>query len=209
MKKARSGHSELSPCAHHEAPADAGIGRLPSCDFRAADFCLSGAKHISYCICTEISMESILRRAQDKVRKILRELCKWKGAPIIEAEVCRDHIHTLAEKPPAKPAVFYFQYGCQTECRENTPRHSPKSTVCCGTKSLPSELRHPSVVGTNCGAKRKTVAKISRFKQAYPPFGRRRFCSVHYFKTLANLSKRFAFFTLQSKLPVRRFSAHN
>ena len=71
------------------------------------------------------------------------------------------------------------------------------------------KLRHPSVAGTNCGAKRKTAAKISRFKQADLPFGRHRFCTVHYFKTLANLSKRFAFFTLQSKLPVRRFSAHN
>ena len=98
MKKARSGHSELSPCAHHEAPADAGIGRLSSCDFRAADFCLSATKHISHCICTEISMESILRRAQDKVRKILRELCKWKGAPIIEAEVCRDPIYICSQK---------------------------------------------------------------------------------------------------------------
>ncbi len=32
--------------------------------------------------------------------EILRELCKWKGVEIIEAEVCPDHIHMLLEIPP-------------------------------------------------------------------------------------------------------------
>ena len=32
--------------------------------------------------------------------EILRELCKWKGVNIIEAEVCPDHIHMLLEIPP-------------------------------------------------------------------------------------------------------------
>ena len=31
---------------------------------------------------------------------ILRELCRWKGIGIIEAEVCPDHIHRLPEIPP-------------------------------------------------------------------------------------------------------------
>lgn len=31
---------------------------------------------------------------------ILRELCRWKGIGIIEAEVCPDHIHMLLEIPP-------------------------------------------------------------------------------------------------------------
>ena len=31
---------------------------------------------------------------------ILRELCRWKGIGIIEAEVCPDHIHMLPEIPP-------------------------------------------------------------------------------------------------------------
>jgi len=31
---------------------------------------------------------------------ILRELCKWKGVNIIEAEVCPNHIHMLVEIPP-------------------------------------------------------------------------------------------------------------
>ena len=30
----------------------------------------------------------------------MRELCKWKGVEIIEAEVCPDHIHMLLEIPP-------------------------------------------------------------------------------------------------------------
>lgn len=31
---------------------------------------------------------------------ILRELCKWKGVNILEAEVCPDHVHMLLEIPP-------------------------------------------------------------------------------------------------------------
>lgn len=42
-----------------------------------------------------------------EIGKILRELCKWKGVNIIEAEVCPDHVHILVEIPP-KMAVSWF-----------------------------------------------------------------------------------------------------
>lgn len=32
-----------------------------------------------------------------EIGAILRELCKWKGVSIIEAEVCPDHVHMLLE----------------------------------------------------------------------------------------------------------------
>ena len=35
-----------------------------------------------------------------EIGAILRELCKWKGVNIIEAEVCPNHIHMLLEIPP-------------------------------------------------------------------------------------------------------------
>jgi putative transposase len=35
-----------------------------------------------------------------EIVKILRELCDWKGITIIQAEVCPNHIHMLAEIPP-------------------------------------------------------------------------------------------------------------
>ena len=35
-----------------------------------------------------------------EVGKILRMLCDWKKIKIIEAEVCRDHVHMLVEIPP-------------------------------------------------------------------------------------------------------------
>ena len=41
------------------------------------------------------------------VGAILRELCKWKGVNIIEAEVCIDHVHMLVEIPP-KMSVSSF-----------------------------------------------------------------------------------------------------
>ena len=30
-----------------------------------------------------------------EIGAILRELCKWKGVNVIEAEVCPDHVHML------------------------------------------------------------------------------------------------------------------
>ena len=35
-----------------------------------------------------------------EIGAILRELCKWKGIKIMEAEVCIDHIHMLIRIPP-------------------------------------------------------------------------------------------------------------
>ena len=35
-----------------------------------------------------------------EIGKILRELCEWKGVNIVEAEVCKDHVHMLLEIPP-------------------------------------------------------------------------------------------------------------
>ena len=35
-----------------------------------------------------------------EIGKILRELCKWKGVEIIEANGCIDHIHMLLSIPP-------------------------------------------------------------------------------------------------------------
>lgn len=37
---------------------------------------------------------------REEIGSILRELCKWKGVAIREAEVCPDHIHMLIELPP-------------------------------------------------------------------------------------------------------------
>ena len=46
-----------------------------------------------------------------EIGKILRELCEWKGIKIVEAEVCPDHVHMLAEIPPkmsvAGPMGFF------------------------------------------------------------------------------------------------------
>ena len=35
-----------------------------------------------------------------EIGNILRELCRWKGISIIEAEVCPDHVHMLVEILP-------------------------------------------------------------------------------------------------------------
>ena len=35
-----------------------------------------------------------------EIGAIFRELCRWKGINILEAEVCVDHVHMLLEIPP-------------------------------------------------------------------------------------------------------------
>ena len=35
-----------------------------------------------------------------EIGKIIRELCRWKGMNLLEAEACPDHIHILVEIPP-------------------------------------------------------------------------------------------------------------
>ena len=35
-----------------------------------------------------------------EIGKIIRELCRWKGVNLLEAEACLDHIHILVEIPP-------------------------------------------------------------------------------------------------------------
>ena len=42
-----------------------------------------------------------------EIGTILRELCRWKGVNIINAEVCSNHIHMFVEIPP-KMSVSSF-----------------------------------------------------------------------------------------------------
>ena len=45
-----------------------------------------------------------------EIGAILRELCKWKGVNIIEAEICLDHIHMLVEIPPKMSVSGFVGY---------------------------------------------------------------------------------------------------
>ena len=45
-----------------------------------------------------------------EIGAILRELCKWKGVNIVEAEICKDHIHMLLEMPPKMSVSSFVGY---------------------------------------------------------------------------------------------------
>lgn len=45
-----------------------------------------------------------------EIGTILRELCKWKGVNIVEAEICKDHIHMLLEIPPKMSVSSFVGY---------------------------------------------------------------------------------------------------
>ena len=44
------------------------------------------------------------------VGKILRELCENKGVEILEAELCKDHIHMLVSIPPSQSVSQFVGY---------------------------------------------------------------------------------------------------
>ena len=45
-----------------------------------------------------------------EIGAILRELCKWKGVNIIEAEIRPDHVHMLVEIPPKMSVASFVGY---------------------------------------------------------------------------------------------------
>ena len=45
-----------------------------------------------------------------EIGAILRQLCKWKGVNILEAEVCPDHLHMLVEIPPNYSVSQFMGY---------------------------------------------------------------------------------------------------
>ena len=45
-----------------------------------------------------------------EIGAILRELCKWKGVNIVEAEICKDHVHMLLEIPPKMSESSFVGY---------------------------------------------------------------------------------------------------
>ena len=45
-----------------------------------------------------------------EIGAILRRLCEWKNVNIIEAEVCKDHVHMLVEIPPKLSVAGFMGY---------------------------------------------------------------------------------------------------
>ena len=54
---------------------------------------------IPYSICAKYRRQAIYGKIKVDIGKILRELTERKGAEIIEAECCSDHIHMLMNIP--------------------------------------------------------------------------------------------------------------
>ena len=45
-----------------------------------------------------------------EIGQILRQLCNWYGANLLEAEACSDHIHILVEIPPKHSVSSFMGY---------------------------------------------------------------------------------------------------
>lgn len=45
-----------------------------------------------------------------EIGQILRQLCNWYGANLLEAEACPDHIHILVEIPPKHSVSSFMGY---------------------------------------------------------------------------------------------------
>ena len=53
---------------------------------------------------------AIYGEIKQDIGKILRQLCENKGVTIIEAELCKDHVHMLVEIPPSMSVSQFVGY---------------------------------------------------------------------------------------------------
>ena len=54
--------------------------------------------------------KEIYGQLKKDIGEILRKLCEQKGAEIIEAEACKDHIHMLVSVPPHISISQFMRY---------------------------------------------------------------------------------------------------
>ena len=52
----------------------------------------------------------IYGKVKADIGQIIRKLCEWKGAEIIEAEACPDHIYLLVSIPPKISVSSFMGY---------------------------------------------------------------------------------------------------
>ena len=53
---------------------------------------------------------AIYGEIKQDIGKILRQLCENKGVTIVEAELCKDHVHMLVEIPPSMSVSQFVGY---------------------------------------------------------------------------------------------------
>ena len=53
---------------------------------------------------------AIYGEIKQDIGKILRQLCENKGVEILEAELCKDHIHMLVSIPPSQSVAQFVGY---------------------------------------------------------------------------------------------------
>ena len=54
--------------------------------------------------------QAIYGKIKQDIGKILRQLCENKGVEILEAELCKDHVHMLVEIPPKISVSSFMGY---------------------------------------------------------------------------------------------------
>ena len=54
--------------------------------------------------------QAIYGKIKQDIGKILRQLCENKGVEILEAELCKDHVHMLVSIPPNLSVVQFVGY---------------------------------------------------------------------------------------------------
>ena len=54
--------------------------------------------------------QGIYGTIKQDIGKILRQLCENKGAEILEAELCKDHVHMLVSIPPSQSVAQFVGY---------------------------------------------------------------------------------------------------
>lgn len=59
---------------------------------------------------TKYRRKIIYNKLRKDIKKIIQDLCKWKGVEIIEGHAMPDHIHLLVAIPPKISVSQFMEY---------------------------------------------------------------------------------------------------
>ena len=70
----------------------------------------SGDASTISCLPPKYRRKEIYGKLKADIGQIIRKLCEQKGAELIEAEACPDHIHMLVSIPPTLGVAYFMGY---------------------------------------------------------------------------------------------------
>ncbi len=106
----------------------------------------------------------LVGQVSTEVRRIIRQVCKWKGFEILEGHICSDHIHLVLVIPP-KHSVSYAMSIIKGKSSAWIKKKNKKYKALCSKESLWARGYFVSTVGVDEDIIRRYVRYQSQRNQ--------------------------------------------